>query len=246
MKYTKQQIQELLDGIYAGTITVTALPKDLYFAIADYLKDALYEGFGGSLSSFSVDSVDYSLLSELRANIYMFSAAKTYSEVAAMVEMVAATETFSQFKKEALKVYEQYNVDWLKSEYNTTIAQGEMAQQWVKIEKDAALFPLLRYDTTEVACPICAPLNGVVRPYDDIFWSTYYPPNHFNCMCVVLQERDVRITQAPPQTADKMQDVFKMNVGKDKYVFSPQHPYFQTAPKTLGLNNFGLEIPEND
>lgn len=247
MNYTKEQIQTLIAGIYAGTITETALPKDLYFAIAEYLKQAVYEGFGGGLSDFRIDTVDYSLLRDLRDNIYMFSAAKTYCEVQDMAALVETVADFSAFKKEVMSIYEQYNIDWLKAEYNTAVASSEMANKWLKIEKDAGVLPLLRYDTTEVACPICAPLNGTVRPVNDIFWSTYYPPNHFNCMCVALQETsDVRITQSPPATADKMQDIFKMNVGKDRVIFSPEHPYFTTAPQTLGLNNFGLEIPEND
>lgn len=234
-------------GIYAGTITETALPEDLYFAIAEYLKQAIYEGFGGGLSDFRVDSVDYGMVSDLRDNIYMFSAAKTYNEVRDMSILAGSVPDYQTFRKEVMSIYEQYNLDWLKSEYNTAVASADMANKWLKIEKDADVLPMLRYDTTEVACPICAPLNGTVRPIGDAFWSTYYPPNHFNCMCVALQEpADTKITQIVPSTETEMQDIFKMNVGQSRIIFLPEHPYFTSVPKELGLNNFGLEIPEND
>jgi hypothetical protein len=46
-----------------------------------------------------------------------------------------------------------------------------------------------------------------------------------------------------------MSDVFKMNPGKDGYVFSPDHPYFTALPKAdvkLAQNNFNLKIPGKD
>jgi hypothetical protein len=250
MKYSKKQVKNLLEGLYSGEINPDNLPEDLYFAIAEYLKSALYKGFGGGLSDFAFDGIDYQLLTELRENIYMFSAAKTYSEVAAMTDLLISDDTirtFSDFRNEAIKIYEQYNVDWLKSEYNTAIASGEMAAKWNTILSQSDLLPNLRYSTTEVACPICAPLNDTVLPVNDAFWSTFYPPNHFNCVCVVLQEEaDVKITQIPPDTSEAMQDVFKMNTGQDGVVFNEQSPYFTTAPKDKGINNFGLPIPDND
>lgn len=250
MKYTDEQIKSLLDGIYAGTITETNLPEDLYFAIADYLKRGLYNGFGGSLIDFSEGSSDYAMLKELRENIYMFSAAKTYVEVRGMTDLLIdgdVVKSFAEFKKDAMQVYDIYNKDYLKSEYNTAIASAEMAAKWVTIQDDIDVLPNLRYSTTEVACPICAPLDGTTLPATDSFWDVYYPPNHYNCMCVALQEgEDVTLTQNPPSTKHEMDDVFIGNVGKDKVVFNADHPYFQLAPKDLGRNNFGLPIPEND
>ena len=43
MKFSKKEIESLIDGIYAGEITEYELPTNLYFAIADYLKSNLYK-----------------------------------------------------------------------------------------------------------------------------------------------------------------------------------------------------------
>ena len=151
MKYTDEQIKSLLDGIYAGTITETNLPEDLYFAIADYLKRGLYNSFGGSLIDFSEGTSDYAMLKELRENIYMFSAAKTYVEVRGMTDLLIdgdVVKSFAEFKKDAMQVYDIYNKDYLKSVYNTAIASAEMAAKWVTIQDDIDVLPNLRYSTT--------------------------------------------------------------------------------------------------
>lgn len=247
-EYSDRYIADLIDGIYSGKYTTLDLPSSLYFAIAQYLKKGLYKGFGGDINDFSGKDLD--LIKELRDNIYMFSAAKTYNEVRDMSELLTDGDNvrpFNEFKAEAMKIYGQYNEDWLKAEYNTAIASGTMAKQWSVIESTKDVLPNLRYSTTEVACPICTELDGTVAPVDDDFWNTFYPPNHYNCMCIVLQEdSDVAVTEDKPDTSDEMDDVFKMNVGKEKVVFSDEHPYFTTAPKDLGENNFGLPIPDTD
>ena len=48
MEYSDKQINSLIVDIYEGVISVENMPEDLYFAIAEYLKKSLYEGFGGS------------------------------------------------------------------------------------------------------------------------------------------------------------------------------------------------------
>ncbi len=35
-------------------------------------------------------------------------------------------------------------------------------------------------------CPLCSMLDGRIYRWDSAFWSTYYPPLHFQCRCKVL------------------------------------------------------------
>jgi SPP1 gp7 family putative phage head morphogenesis protein len=265
MKYTDKQIDEFIEKVFNGDITVDNLPIDLYHAIADKLKSGLYDGYGNSLSEFKVGGIDYELLNEMRENIYMFSAAKTYQQVREMQdilkmnELLTESESFKDFKEKALEVYDTYNETWLETEYNTAISQGMAAQHWVEIEKTKQEFPYLQYSAIEDerTSDICAPLEGVTLPVDDPFWNKFTPPNHFNCRCLLLQVskfEDVEITtekeadELADKTDDKMQDVFKMNAGKDGYVFKDDHPYFEVDPKhkDLAKENFNLPIPKTD
>ena len=252
MEYSKKQINDLIDGIYEGTITEYNIPESLYFAIAEELKEGLYKGYGGSIADFS--GTDYELLNELRTNIYMFSAAKSYTEIKAMSGLLVdgdKVRSFSEFKKAAMHTYDIYNVDYLKSEYNTALASGDMAIKWQDIKRNADILPMLQYKTTggEV-CPICKPLDGLVLPAKDAFWKQRYPPNHFNCYCIVTQHEEDELPRSKviPDTLPLMQDTFKMNVGIDEYVFSPDHPYFDVPKKdkAYAKNNFDLPIPKKD
>ena len=48
--------------------------------------------------------------------------------------------------------------------------------------------------------------------------------------------------------SEKMDDTFKMNTGKDGYIFKEDHPYF-SVPKAdveFAQNNFGLPLPAKD
>lgn len=263
MNYTSKQIEDLINDIYSGKVTQTELPEDLYLAIGDHLKEALYKGFGGDLKDFNIGSKDYELLNEFRENVYMFSGAKTYQQVREMTDFVADSKTFSDFKEKAMGVYDTYNKDWLKAEYNTAVGQAQTGRLWNEIEKNKEDFPYLMYSAVIDAhtSDICEPCNGVTLPVDDPFWSEYMPLNHFNCRCTVEQIDKYTDTKITPQNEidaivegkegenglkDRVDDVFKMNSGKDGYVFSDEHPYFQVEPKDreLAQRNFDLPIPE--
>lgn len=258
--YSEEYIKELIKGVWNGSITQHELPEDLYNAIGEYLKEGLYEGFGGTLADF--EGVDLELLTELRENVYMFSAAKTYQQVKDMRDLLTGEDgvsTFQEFREAAREIYDQYNENWLKAEYDTAIGQGQNAAAWNDIEKNKELFPYLVYNGQEDdnECEICAPLNGLTAPVDDPIWNTIYPENHFRCRCLVEQidkYEDVKLTpdaektELVSQVSEKMSDVFKMNAGKDRIIFSDEHPYFDVArgDKEFAANNFDLSIPETD
>jgi SPP1 gp7 family putative phage head morphogenesis protein len=259
VKYSKRQISHLIEAIFEGRITTGNLPEDLYFAIANELKANLYKGFGGSLDDFELGTKDYELLEELRTNIYMFSGAKTYQQVAEMSAAIADTGTFSEFKKSAIETFDRYNIDWARAEYNTCVGQAQIARQWNEIEANKDTFPYLRYSAVMDAntSEICAPLNDVTLPVDDPLWNSYSPLNHFNCRCTLEQVdkyEDVKLTdkdkvkEIEKELNDTVQTEFKMNPGKDGYIFSPDHAYFEVAPKDRGYaaNNFDLPIPNED
>ena len=254
-QFSDEYIAELLRQIYAGEITAYDLPESLYHGIADNLKTALYEGFGGNLSKFA-DTPDFELLTELRENIYMFSAAKTFQEVREISSLLTdgdRVRTRSEFNKIGAETFDKWNNDWGKSEYNTAIAQGSMANKWADIQRNKDVLPNLSYSTSGGdVCDICAPLDGLTLPVDAPEWDTIYPPNHFNCACLVTQEdEDAKITpdddkdETMEKVTEEMSPVFMMNSGKDRVIFNDDHPYFDVARKDVPYaeRNFDLPIP---
>lgn len=246
MQYSEKQIEDLLTGIFEGAITEQDLPEDLYLSIAKFLKQGLYKGYGMTLETAT--GRDLELLTELRENIYMFSGAKTYSQVLEMRDLLAKSESYKEFKEGAMQVYDQYNKTWLLTEYDTAIGQAQMAVKWTGFEKNADILPMLVYSAIGDACDICAPLDGYAAPVEDPVWNSICPLNHFHCMCILIQDDSVANKYDVGDVLDRMDDDFKMNPGKDGYVFKDTHPYFEVAKGDRGLaeKNFNLPIPEND
>lgn len=259
--YSDKEIERLLERIYKGEIDPATLPEDLYFATAKYLEEGVYKGFKNRVTEFEFGSPDRGLLEELRDNIYIFSAAKTHQQVKDLVTLLTDEEgailPFREFKKQARKVYEDYNVNYLEAEYNTAIGQAQTARKWQDIQADKSLFKYLRYNAVMDAntSTICRPLEGITLPVEDPFWDTHSPLNHYNCRCVfdkIDKYEAVEIT--PPaevkiksdQVSAQMDDVFKMNPGKDRVIFNKKHPYFDIEPKykPAAEENFNLPIPE--
>lgn len=245
-KFTERELLILIQSIYEGGINPASLPQNLYFAIADYLKDGLYKGFQSNMNT--VKTRDKELLTELRANIYQFSGAKTYQEINLMSEFAAEAKGYKEFKDAALGIFDQYNGTWLRTEYDTAVGQGQCAVKWQQFEREKDVLPNLRYSAIGDACPICKPLDGMVLPVGHPHWRKVAPLNHFHCFCLLeatedrVQSRDIK------PVLEKMQDNFIMNPGIDQYVFSPKHPYFDVKPKDreYAKRNFNLPIPEHD
>lgn len=248
MDYTKKQIEDLLQGVYSGEINAHDLPVDLYEATAKYLIGGLYQ-IEGKISPTMVE--------ELKQNLYFFSGAKTYQQIAEMTILKNGDEikTYSQFKKEALGIYEQYNQNWLKTEYNTTIGQAQMVERWEQIEAQKKTLPLLKYSAVidPNTSEICRPLDGIVLPVDDKFWSKNSPLNHFNCRCLIIQleDGDERVTEAhkaeeaSKEVSKSRNAMFEAKPIDTRAIFTKDHPYFDVPPqdKAFAKRNFDLPIP---
>lgn len=256
-EFSDEYIQRLLLEIWEGTITPYDLPEYLYHAIAKSFQKGVYEGFGMTLAEAA--GKDLELLTNLRENVYMFSSAKTFQQVkeigSLMFDEDGTLRTAREFNKIGAQTFETWNKVWGNTEYHTAVGQAQMASKWNEIEANKKALPMLRYSAVmdKNTSDICRPLNGIVAPVGSKIWNTISPLNHFSCRCLLLQEDefteptpDKERDKAVQEVEDKMQDVFKMNPGKDGYVFSPDHPYFQVEKKDKGWakQNFGLPMPD--
>lgn len=174
----------------------------------------------------------YQLLAQLQYNTHVFSRFKTHEFVNELVRNLVGDDgkvrSFHEFKKIAEGISEDYNKNWLRTEYDTAIGTGQMAERWKQIEQDADLFPFIQYDTIgdDRVRPEHAALDGVVKRWDDPFWDQYFPPNGWRCRCDVLQV-------VGPETdlegdAPDVPKAFRHNPGKTGELFTKDHPYYQT------------------
>lgn len=259
-----------IKGIYAGVFTVHKLPKEIYETTAKKLNDGVKNGYSHSKKlSFKFDEIDKGMIADLNENIYMFSAAKTFQQTLEMSEKLVDENgtiiPFKDFEEQAGEIFDQYNKNWLKAEYDTAISASRSASKWVDIQKNKSDFPFLKYIAVMDAhtCEICAPLDGITLPVDDPFWNENMTPQHFFCECTVetLDEQDAdeegvsqsdEVEEAVSKSQETKDPLFNFNPGKDKIIFQDtgkyKHPYFEVSKqyKKLAENNFGLEIPNNN
>lgn len=251
-------------AVWHAQVTPRKLPGKIYRYNANKLLTGLFKGYSKHPVEISILSPEHKKLQFLKENIFKFSAAKTFQQVKDMWDarekMSAAltqgdyTTPFREFKQKVAEISDQYNVNWLETEYKTAISGGRNASMWHRIQEQRHTFPNLTYHTDgqDTVCDICAPLDGITLPINDSFWDEFYPDNHYNCNCYVTQEdEDVTLSdedevdEAAEQAGDNMDDMWKRNVGKNEF-FTKGHPYFNVPRefKDFEKDNFGLPLPE--
>lgn len=247
--WTDDYIDNLIAQIYAGAITADNLPEDLYIRLADDILGGMLNGIEKSKVLETVFDDDF--VRALRTNAYQFSAAKTFQQVKEMSSFILGPDgelrNFGDYEAKAKELFGKYNRNWLRTEIAQASNSAQMASKWQEINKDKDVLPFLRYSTVGDARvrKDHAELNGVIKRVDDDFWNTFYPPNGWNCRCDVLQEAEAVETPDGDIKTPEVPDSMKINVGKQKVLFSPEHPYFIVEPQFQELkdNNFNLPIP---
>lgn len=221
---------------------------ELVQSTADKLIDAINEGYGDI--GIDWDTPDHLMLEKLVENVFSFSAAKNYQQLEditnALVDENGRLLEFNDFKERVKDIGYKYNSDWLQSEYQTAVASATMAARWVEFEKEADIFPMLQYQTVGDSRVRFSHqiLNGVTKPVKDEFWSTYYPPNGWNCRCEVIQMPASDTAEVNPGALPPVQDMFKTNLAQNGLIFPKNHPYYDGVPKDV-LRRSMQYIPED-
>ena len=109
-----------------------------------------------------------------------------------MKKSMESGTTFKQWLKDCDEVINKAGLGnqgyYLENVYRTNMMTqysiGNYKQQIEVVEE----FPYWEYSAIEDnrTSNICKQLDGVIKRYDDPFWSTYYPPNHYQCRSTVI------------------------------------------------------------
>lgn len=243
-------IELYLHGVYLGIYTKDKLSLEYHGIVGNLLEAGVVEGFGGR--EFTPLSYEEEVFSGLRNNIWVFSAAKQYQQVRMMSNLVNDQVSFTDFKKSAMVIWDDFNKNYLKTEYNTAFGQSQMAKDWVRSWTQREEFPMITYHTQRDARvrDEHAVLDGITLPVGHKFWNNYMPKNGWNCRCFTTQHEQTEPTDLSQRDLSELSNekkfppIFMMNPGKDKIVFSPKHPYFKVAKGDgeLKKNNFNLPV----
>ena len=247
--WSDEFINSIIAGVHSGLYTLNNLPESLYLETAERLVKSMLEGVAESKVIPTIADPDF--IRALRNNAYVFSGAKTFQEVKTMSDFLVDDNgdfrSFADFKKKAEATFEQFNVNYLRTEMTQAHNTAEAASKWQQFEEEKEVFPMLRYDTAgdERVRESHRKLDGVIKPVDDPFWDTHAVPNGWNCRCEILQESEAVAT--PDEDIEIPEDIpesMQFNPGKQKVLFSPEHPYFQVGPQFEDLMKDNFNLPE--
>lgn len=222
-------IDKITRKLFNGSLLPTDLDEALVLKTFSELNRAGRSGFGANWVKF--DSENSPNVPKIKENLFRFSAAKTYQQLnemnAALVDEKGKIRNFQAFRDEVQKTHKLFNRTHLQAEFQTAKRSAQAARQWEEFQAGKDLFPNLKYRTVgdDRVRDEHDPLDGVIKPIDDAFWDTYYPPNGFRCRCTAQPTTEV--VNDKSMVGAKVDKGFEMNVGKSAAFFSEtDHPYF--------------------
>lgn len=178
------------------------------------------------------------MLANLTESVRVFSGFKTYEQLRLATDLLKDTngrlKPFQNYLKDVQVLNQTYNETYLKVEYGHAVASAQMASAWADAWQDRDLFDL-QYEAVndKRTRPAHAALDGIIRPVEDDFWKTFYPPNDWRCRCTVRKVRKdthnggTKISAEDLATAKTaMPAMFRSNTAQEGVVFPENHAYY--------------------
>lgn len=204
------------------------------------MTDLIAKPFISAVEKNTTEIVKNDFIEKLKNNIFAFSGAKTYKELQEINKLLldenGNKKTWNKFKKDVLALHETYNKNYLQAEYDLAISQSQMATKWFELtENDANVLLVYSAVGDKRTSTLCNKINKVIKPANDSFWKSYYPPNHWRCRSTVRRavdnEKESEINKDDLPKFEGPDKIFKGNVALDGIIFPKNHPYFKEMPK---------------
>ena len=126
--------ERLAKRVYDGLIKAGQISTDLLKETHGTFMQALLGGYDKAMSTVDYDTPDYFSLRFLKNNLSAFSAAKTMTQVkemsALLLDANGNKRSFTDFRSEVEKINKEFNVNWLRTEYDTAFSNAQMARLW--------------------------------------------------------------------------------------------------------------------
>lgn len=231
--YTKL-IEEIAQQIQSGTLKPSDLDSRLVEQIYNDVSEPVKKELGKQWINYDYKEPG-SLIQKFKKNLWQFSCAKTLAELeminSLLIDKNGRIKPEHQFMQDVRKMNVQYNKNYLQAEYQTAKRGAQMAHLWTKFQEQKHLFPNLVYRTVGDGRvrPEHATLSGIVKPIDDPFWRTYYPPNGWRCRCTVMNTAE-KVTEG--EFEDKtVKPEFYGNTALDEEILTSKGSFFKLLNK---------------
>ncbi len=215
-------------------------------------------------SAISRAPLSETMRQRLSESNFIFSGFKTFHSLneafPSMVDANGDLKPFERFLNDVQKIDRQYNVNYLRAEYNFAVASAESAARWEEIEAGGDRYDL-QYRTAGDGRvrPEHAALDKVTLPVSSPFWDSFMPPNGWNCRCSVVQVRKGKypttdiaeaIERGEKATVKDKRGMMRFNPGKERSVWPKYNPYTirrcRDCDSASGSATLAKFIPENE
>ena len=259
----RDEVKKAFEGMMHALFKQEGASLDIGILATEEAQDFITTHASVLDSGFRQVEMSDAMRQRLQRSDYIFSGMKAFHELneafPSLLDENGNRKPFEQFKNDVLKIDKTYNVDYLRSEYNSVQSSAEMAAKWEQFAEDGDRY-YLQYRTagdTKVR-PTHAALAGVTLPMSDPFWAEYYPPNGWNCRCSVVQVRKSKYPATPHDEAMALGEealqldkkgMFRFNSGMEQKTVPDYNPYTIRRCKDCDVAKGKLKlafIPDNE
>jgi hypothetical protein len=218
-----------LKALYGDAVQHPAVEKHLFEITNRPLQEGISKVF--SAPGLAFGQKNQAFIDEFKYNASVFAAFKNHQQTKEIINLLHDSDgnlrSFSKFKKLAQEVSQDYNKNWLRTEYNTAIRAARSAVNWKQMHMSKHLYPNLEYIQSRSREKRALHLDwvGTILPMDDLWWNTHMPPSDWNCQCSVKQTDKPTTGILSGGTGNP---IFANNPGKTaSFVNLKEHPYIK-------------------
>lgn len=238
-------IENALRNIYAKKISPgKELDPGLFRETLALFNEATVTGV--SEQGYAISHSDH-FIKELKTNNEVFAAFRTHTFQRLLADQMVSKDgglkSFSEWKKGTEGIVSHFNERWLRTEYDTAVIRAHQAADWRQFEAEKDVLPNLTWLPTTSLDPDKVHRRfweaRLTLPIDDPFWERHRPGDRWNCKCSLeATDEDSGTYSEELDNTPTAQPGLKNNPGKDKELFSDDHPYF---PDNCGVCPLNVE-----
>lgn len=242
----EQAIKELYEQYNIDPENMPLVNKQLFEISNNSLQQGINKAF-----TVEFGKTDPEFINQFKTNAAVFAAFKTHSQqneiLDQLVDQDGNLKTFYAFKKSVLgtSIKKDYNINWLKTEYNMAVRSARMAEKWKRFERNKDLYPNLEFveSTASNKRPEHLQWVGTILPIDHPWWNTHTPPVGWGCECSI-RNTDKDVTTAPGYEEEVL-PVFANNPAKTaEFINLKEHPMVKGVCENFGECNTRLNLSD--